>query len=222
VKYKNKKYLGLILVATVVLAFLLLRTKLDFSLITNITYLKNTILSFGIFAPIVFIIIMAIAIVISPIPSMPLASSAGMIWGPITATILAVIGAEIGAIISFLIARTLGKKAVEKLIHKNIVFCEDCDEKTVTFIVFIARLFPFFQFDIISYGAGLTNIKLRNFALATFVGMIPMTYVFAKFGTVLMVGNLTSILLTVALISAMFIVPWLLKRHNLFKLDKYK
>ena len=79
----------------------------------------------------------------------------------------------------------------------------------------IARLFPFFQFDIISYGAGLTNMKLRNFAIASFIGMLPMTYVFASLGESFVVGNgVIGIIATLLIIAGFFVVPILIEKHN--------
>ena len=46
----------------------------------------------------------------------------------------------------------------------------------------VARLLPIFSFDIVSYGAGLTKMCLRAFALATFVGMVPPTFALTYLG----------------------------------------
>jgi uncharacterized membrane protein YdjX (TVP38/TMEM64 family) len=51
--------------------------------------------------------------------------------------------------------------------------------------VFFSRLFPVVSFDIISYGAGLTKMSLGNFSVATFLGMLPLTFIYNTFGSVL-------------------------------------
>ena len=68
------------------------------------------------------------------------------------------VNALVGAVIAFLIARNLGRPALEKLLKKNLQFCDDCLTERLTLWVFLLRLFPFFQFDIVSYGAGLRAI----------------------------------------------------------------
>ena len=217
---KNLKHIieGAIIVAIVTILFYTLKDRFDFTNINNIQYLKETIISYGNIASLIFILLMAIAIIISPIPSLPLDAAAGIIWGPYLATLYAVIGAEIGAIIAFLIARKLGKAGIKKIFKKDITFCKDCSDKWLFAIVLISRLFPFFQFDIISYGAGLTNMKLRNFAIATFFGMIPMTFIFAYFGQVLFIGSTLAIFFTIILIISMFAIPYIIKKYNLFNL----
>jgi len=222
-KNNNAVKYQLSFILIVILLGLFLSTKIDFSEIANIDYLQQTILAYGPMGPIIFIMLMASAIIISPIPSLPLAAAAGIVWGPVLATFYAVIGAEIGAIVAFLIARHLGRKGIEKMFKKDIAFCDKCNDKSLFWIILVARLFPFFQFDIISYGAGLTNMKLKSFAIATFIGMIPMTYVFASFGRNILIGNTLSIVFSIGLIIGMFAVPMIIKKYNLFKLrDKLK
>ncbi|MBA3966433.1 MAG: hypothetical protein H0X47_11770 [Nitrospirales bacterium] len=61
-------------------------------------------------APVVFMGLMALAVVIGPIPSLPLDIAAGAAFGPLLGATYAVIGAEIGAITSFFIGRALGRE----------------------------------------------------------------------------------------------------------------
>ncbi|MDQ3539242.1 MAG: VTT domain-containing protein, partial [Chloroflexota bacterium] len=63
----------------------------------------------GPWAPLVFIILMMTAIVVSPVPSVPLDIAAGLAFGFVWGTIYVLIGAELGAIIAFSIARKLGR-----------------------------------------------------------------------------------------------------------------
>ena len=209
----------------VVLLVLLLFVSqyVDFSRVMDVEYIETTVAGFGIWGPIAFMLIMAIAIIVSPIPSLPLDAAAGVVWGPFLGTLYAVIGAEVGAIVAFLIARTLGRTVMKKLFSKQITFCDTCTDKVITWIVFFSRLFPFFQFDIISYGAGLTNISLRHFAIATFFGMIPVAFLVAYFGESLFIGKSLSVVLSIVLIAAFFIFPWLIHRYNIFGLkDKIR
>ena len=53
--------------------------------------------------------------------------------------------------------------------------------------VFVTRLIPFVSFDIVSYAAGLTCLAPWRFALATFAGIVPASFLLAHFG-----GELTS------------------------------
>ena len=43
-------------------------------------------------------------------------------------------------------------------------------------------LIPLFPFDIISYAAGFSGVKFKDFALATILGIIPGIFVFINIG----------------------------------------
>ena len=168
----------------------------------------------GPFGPLVFILIMAAAVVISPIPSLPLDLAAGLAFGPFLGTTYAVLGAEIGAVISFLIARALGRDLVARLLKSNVVFCEKCSDHHLMSLVFLSRLVPVFSFDLISYGAGLTNMSLKAFALATLVGMIPPTFALTYWGSTVTTLQWPIILSGLVLVVVFLVLPKLLVKYR--------
>jgi uncharacterized membrane protein YdjX (TVP38/TMEM64 family) len=171
--------------------------------------------AWGPLGPLVFMVMMATAVVISPIPSLPLDLAAGVAFGPGLGTTFAVVGAEVGAIISFLIGRFLGRDVIARLLKVDVVFCAKCSDHHLTGLVFLSRLFPVFSFDLISYGAGLTNMSLRAFALATLVGMIPPTYALTYFGSSVMTVDWPLILSGAVLVIVFLFLPkWMMKNPS--------
>ena len=73
----------------------------------------------GSLAPLLLIVSMAGAVVIPPIPSIPLDLAAGAAFGPFLGTIYAVLGAELGAIGAFLIARAVGRETLSRYLKAN-------------------------------------------------------------------------------------------------------
>lgn len=120
--------------------------------------------SLGTLGPVAYMFVMAVAVVISPIPSLPLDAAAGAVYGPFLGTAYSVVGAEAGALISFFIARALGREAIVRLLKRDIEFCDLCAERHLGYVIFVARLLPIFSFDLVSYGAGLTRISTKHFA----------------------------------------------------------
>lgn len=128
---------------------------------------------------------MALAIVFSPVPSAPLALAAGALYGHTWGTVYSVAGAEIGALIAFGLARVLGRPFVARILPDRLLTDGERKDRSQWLLaggVLVARLFPFVSFDAVSYLAGLTPLRLSLFALATLVGMIPMTFLFAHLG----------------------------------------
>lgn len=157
--------------------------------------------------------LMAMSVVISPLPDLPLVIAAGATFGTILGTTYSVIGAEIGAIASFLIGRALGREVLTRILHTNVTFCERCSDRHLAIFVFLARLLPVFSFDLVSYGAGLTNMSLRTFALVTFAGMIPPTFALTYAGSQVASGAWLMILAGLAMVVVLLLVPKLVLRY---------
>jgi len=172
----------------------------------------------GGFAPLLFVTLTGTAVVVSPIPTLPLDIAAGAFFGPLLGGIYAVGGALLGALVSFLIARFLGRGLLERLIGGHINFCSECSDKLLTRIVFLSRLIPFVSFDVVSYGAGLTKISVGKFALATGIGMAPPTFVFTYFGSVVSVGPAVTIATGLVLVALFFLVPRWIEKNDLLGL----
>ncbi len=197
-----------------IVAFSILGQSVDFAELITTERLAATLDSAGPFAPLLLIVIMAGAVVISPIPSLPLDLAAGATFGPLLGAVYAVIGAEIGAILSFLIGRALGREVISRLLRVDVIFCEKCSDHKLMAVVFLARLVPIFSFDIISYGAGLTNMSLMTFAVATLLGMIPPTLALTYFGSSVVSAQLPLMLLATVMVAFFLFLPKLLMKYR--------
>lgn len=69
--------------------------------------------------------------------------------------------------------------------------------------------------------AGLTKMSVLSFSLATFVGMLPLTFVYTYFGSVLVINRWVGLGLGVAVVGSFFLVPRMIETRNLFNLKKY-
>lgn len=147
----------------------------------GIKEIQSYVEGFGGFAPVVYILIFAL-VPLTLFPDSIIAISGGLIFGLVKGYIFTTIGALIGGTISFYISRYFGRDVVKKLTKDKLDNIENMiNEKGFT-IVFLLRLIPLFPFDVISYGAGFTSIKYRDFAIATVLGTIPGILVFTNIG----------------------------------------
>ncbi|MCE5281050.1 MAG: TVP38/TMEM64 family protein [Deltaproteobacteria bacterium] len=172
--------------------------------------LHSHILQWGLLGPLGVIGLMTLAVVISPIPSAPIALASGLAYGKFWGTVYIVIGAEIGAIIAFFIARSLGYEAMRKRFGDRLSVGLLGSQNAMTGLLVVLRLIPFMSFDIVSYAAGLTPLKPWRFALATLIGVIPVSFALAYFG-----GELTGIdfpgaVLAAVLLGAVTLIPVLI------------
>lgn len=151
------------------------------SLDIDATDIQNYVTSFGDLAPIIYIIMFAV-VPLTLFPDSILAIGGGLIFGLSKGYVYTVIGALIGATISFYISRKLGRDFVKKITKEKLDNIEDMIDSNGFFIILMLRLIPLFPFDIISYGAGLTSVKYKDFIIATFIGTIPGILVFTNIG----------------------------------------
>ncbi|MFZ2088114.1 MAG: TVP38/TMEM64 family protein [Desulfobaccales bacterium] len=175
----------------------------------------------GWLAPLIYMCMMALAVIIAIIPSLPLNVAAGAFFGPLLGTLYSTLGATVGAVAAFLIARYLGREFIDRFIRGHNNFCIQCSNRLLTKVIFISRLIPFISFDVVSYGAGLTQVSLRAFTLASFFGMLPLTFIYNQFGAGLVMNQALAISLGFLMVILMFIAPSLIERYNLFSLRQY-
>ncbi|MBU0498442.1 MAG: VTT domain-containing protein [Gammaproteobacteria bacterium] len=150
---------------------------------------------------------MALAVVLNPIPSAPIALVSGALFGHVWGTLYVVIGAETGALIAFGIARLLGHDLLRRLFGERVALGWLGSQNTLTWLVFVSRLLPFVSFDLVSYGAGLTHLRAWRFALATLVGLIPVSFLLAHFGGEMAQADLGHAMTSLVLIGLLVALP---------------
>jgi uncharacterized membrane protein YdjX (TVP38/TMEM64 family) len=158
------------------------------------------------------------------LPGTVLSFAGAVLFGPYEGTLYTWVGATIGATLAYLMARVLGRDFVERLFGGRFVaFDQRIREHGFTGLLII-RLLPLFPFNAVNFGCGLTGIRLRDYVLATAIGIVPGTFVyqflFAKFGRRILTGGLRleyladpELWLAIALFAGFVIVgKWLSKR----------
>ncbi len=186
-KIKKRNWSKLLILAGIIMAIVLTFrfTPLSISDFTP-TNVKNFILKFGLWAPVMFIIIYALrgAVLVIPVGIMSLAG--GLAFGKWLGTIYILLGATLGASLSFMIARYFGRQFIESFswLHKGkIKQFDDGIEKNGFRMMLFMRLIPLFQYDAVNFGAGLSKIKFRDYVLASFIGMVPGGFINAMLGS---------------------------------------
>jgi uncharacterized membrane protein YdjX (TVP38/TMEM64 family) len=167
--------------------------------------------SLGIFGPLLLIALMTLAVVFSPLPSAPVALAAGAVYGHTYGTIYIVIGAEVGAIVAFMIARIAGHELASKYLGSNLSLGRFGSQSALAAIVFVSRLIPFMSFDLVSYAAGLTPLMFWRFAIATLLGLIPISFALAHLGGEIITTDNSRLMFVVLLVGLLTLLPLALK-----------
>jgi uncharacterized membrane protein YdjX (TVP38/TMEM64 family) len=173
--------------------------------------LKGLIERLGLAGPVLIVGLMMVAIVISPIPSAPIALAAGAVYGHYWGTLYVAVGAESGALIAFGLARLLGAGAIQSWLGARpaatLLDRFYHSQNALAAMVFATRLMPFLSFDVISYAAGLTPLKTWRFAVATLLGIIPVSFFLTHFGDTMATGDLRALGVTFLVLGFVTVIP---------------
>lgn len=171
--------------------------------------LREFIMGFGMAGPLAIVALMILAILVSPIPSAPIALAAGALYGHTWGTGYIAIGAELGALAAFGLARLLGRDALQRWLGSRLPNARLGSQNALMAVVFVSRLLPFISFDVVSYAAGFTTLAWWRFALATLAGILPASFLLAHFGEEMVTGELDRILYAVLALGLLTFVPLL-------------
>jgi len=106
----------------------------------------------------------------------------GAIFGVLTGTLVVSLSSTTGATLAFIGARYMFRDWIEKKYRGNIAkFSEGIAENGFSYLLFL-RLVPIFPFFIINVVMGLTRVDLKTYVLASWIGMLPGTFVFIYAG----------------------------------------
>ena len=206
--------IGLLLIVIVGVGFLLRAFGFDVRQFSP-QRIKEFVLSFGVWAPLVYLLAYAQPII--PLPASAMTVTAGLAFGPLWGTLAALVGATGRACSEFLVARLLGREAVAKLLKGKVATLDEKIGANAFQTVLLIRLIPNLPFDVQNYGLGFSRVKFLPYALASFLGMAPGAFVYVYLGSSLTDPKQIIIKLGVAallIVALTLATKWLKKRQN--------
>ena len=181
----------------------------------DVAALERWIQDAGIWAPLLFIAVYAVAAVLF-LPGTLLTLAGGALFGPVLGTLYNLTGATIGATLAFLIARYLASDWIaERTGGRLKQLINGVEDEGWRFVAF-TRLVPLFPFNLLNYALGLTRIKLSHYLLATYTCMLPgaMAYTYLGYAGREAVGGgeglIQKALLALALLAVVAFLPRLI------------
>jgi uncharacterized membrane protein YdjX (TVP38/TMEM64 family)/rhodanese-related sulfurtransferase len=183
----------------------------------NLTTLDAWLGSFGVWAPIGYMVLFAVATV-AFFPGAIFSVAGGALFGPIWGSLWNLLGATLGATLAFLVARYIVGDWVERKaggLLKRLI--EGVDAEGWRFVAFV-RLVPLFPFNLSNYVLGLTRIPLHQYVIATLVCMTPGAVAYTWLGHAgrgALTGEADTVrygLLALGLLAAIVLLPRLIGR----------
>ena len=180
-------------------------------------FLKQTLRDWGIFAPLVFIAIQALQVIVSPIPGEATGFLGGYLFGEALGLVYSTIGLTLGSVAAFAIGRWLGAHYVRNLVRKEtwdkLGFIVEAEGAILCFMIF---LIPGLPKDMVCYLFGISPMPLWVFALVSGLGRIPGTWVLSAQGAHTATGNYVFVIVITAIVVALAL-PLYYYRHRIVR-----
>jgi len=153
-----------------------------FDIVESVAAAEDLIQSWGPWGMLASVALMIVHSIV-PFPAEILAIANGMLYGPVLGALLTWVGGMCGALLAFGLARFLGRPFVERVLAaERLGPIDRWAQHHGGMTLLLARLIPVIAFNLLNYGAGLTNMSWWTFTWATAVGILPMCILMATAG----------------------------------------
>ncbi len=173
------------IVSAVLIVLGLLAVVRTLPLAAGITWLEDWLEGLGLWAPLAFAAIYVVAAVLF-VPGGALTILAGVLFGLLWGVVTVSLASTTAAAVAFLIGRYLARDAVRAQAEQYPKFgaVDRAIGEGGWKIVLMLRLVPLFPFSTGNYLLGLTPVRFWGYVLASWIGMLPGTFVFIYLGHV--------------------------------------
>ena len=166
-------------------------------------FLKQTLREWGVLAPVIFMGLQALQVIIAPIPGELTGILGGYLFGEWGGLLYSTIGLTVGSVAAFAVGRWLGARYVQKLVSTDIWrkmgFIVEAEGAILCFIIFLV---PGLPKDVTCYLFGLSPMPFWASALVSTLGRIPSTWVLSAQGARTASGDYLQVILLTAIVVA--------------------
>ncbi len=170
-----KPFLGVLIPLSITISLTLL---LQNTVVNNPALLQSWLAQFGTATILVYILIQSLTIIVAPIGGFSAAMAIMALFGPLWGNLIIYFVTTPLYIINFLIAKKFGRRIVRKLVGESgIKVIDKYIQKLNPHTLVIMKIFLGGYFDYISYAAGFSKIKVKDFIIINFLAAIPTTFI---------------------------------------------
>lgn len=145
-------------------------------------WLTDQVADWGLVAGLVYMAIYALVVAFSLPGGAAMTIAGGFLFGQWLGTGYTVIGATVGAICLFLAARHVVGDSLGARLDPAVQRMEAGFRENELSYMFVLRLVPLFPFMVVNLAPALFGVRLSTFAISTFFGIIPGSFVYAGIG----------------------------------------
>lgn len=180
----------------------------------NREQLRAYLEGWGVLAPVVFVVLQALQVVIAPIPGELTGIVGGFMFGTFISIVYSSVGLTVGSVIAFAASRVIGLPFVKLIIgEKTLQKFHFLTERRGTIATLILFIIPGFPKDILCYLLGLSPMGYIRFMLVCGLGRIPGTAMLSFSGAAIYEED-WRLLIVVAVVALVCLGIFYLKRDR--------
>lgn len=173
-RQQRRRFLLHLLVALVILLGLSILAQRYLTFLTDAAALRATVAQYGIAAPLMYVGIQIVQVVVAPIPGHIIIVSAGYLFGSFWGTVYSMVGITIGTTIAFWLARRYGRSYVERIVHdETLARFDSIDDDYARSALFVFFLLPGLPDDMLCFAGGLTTLPVWQLVVIATIGRMP-------------------------------------------------
>jgi uncharacterized membrane protein YdjX (TVP38/TMEM64 family) len=156
--------------------------------------------SLGPLAPLGFILIQALQVVVAPIPGEATGFLGGFFFGAVPGFLYSSLGLSLGSGLAFLVSRRLGSRVMEKLFRtESVEKFKALFDRHGALVAFLLFLFPGAPKDYLCFLLGLSRMPVKVFLILVAAGRMPATLLLSLQGAQVYQGNYWTFLVLLGL-----------------------
>lgn len=166
-------------------------------------FMRDSVAAWGWLAPLIFIGLQALQVIVSPIPGEITGPVGGALFGTMWGLVYSTVGLTIGTLACFGLGRFWGEPLIRPWLSEHnwsrMSFIVEAEGAILCFILY---LLPGFPKDITSYLFGISPMPFWLFALVSTIGRIPGTWISSYFGAHVAEQQYVTAAIFIALVTA--------------------
>ena len=178
-------------------------------------FLKHTLRDWGLLAPVVFVLLQALQVIVAPIPGDLAGLLGGYLFGEWLGVLYSTIGMTLGSLTAFAVGRWIGAELAQRLVSRDVWekmgFIVEPQGAILCFAIY---LIPGLPKDMLCYLFGMSPMPLWVFAVASTLGRLPGTWIVSAQGARTAAGSYLELLLLTA-VAVAIVLPLYYQRHRL-------
>jgi uncharacterized membrane protein YdjX (TVP38/TMEM64 family) len=145
--------------------------------------LKGLVHAHPAFSMLLYVVVYMGSVLLSLPTALIMTLSGGFLFGTWAGGLAATVGSTSGAVLVFLISRLTVGDALERRASPRVAAFERGVRDNAFSYILTLRLIPMTPFALVNVAAGLLSIRLRTFIIATWLGVLPGTLIYAGLGS---------------------------------------